>query len=521
MRVETPEIPPPSEDRSCEGVRTEDELSHPHLLEELVDALGRSGVVRQVPMLVALLLVFVSRLCRNPLNVSSGGLPGVGKSFLVCRVCRLFRGSAFVSAYFSKTSLVHDTDWAEVRDDGSYVIDLRGKVIVLLEAAASRKFLELMKPIRSHDMDEVSFYITQSTKGEHRTKKVVLKGWPVFVDLSVNPSCDGEDTSRELRLTPSYSEQHGKEVNMQRGMRAATPWNFLSGAKTDGMLSTWEDTLAELKPMMVVNLFAPALANEFDTKGARSMRDFEKVLSLLESCAILHQRQRVIVETAEKRYVVASVDDLKITCRVAEELIGQTVTGLGADVIHAHADFFARVCPQGVGKTIEEIRAEWTKGHGKPISRSTLLGHYLGPLHEAGYMVRDDSQKAHKWSVSSAKLSTSVGIDFDRLENDIIRNAGIDDHVSDLVSSVNVSRVTFGREEIPTGDKTLLSNRIVSALNASTVRQEFLDKLGDPMASCYISENEKSVESNAAGADRPGPGPQVPMDFQTGEGAQE
>ncbi len=508
--METPETPPPSEDGSCSGVRTatEDELTHPHLLERLVDALGMSGVVRQVPMLVALLLVFLSRLCNNPLNASSGGLAGVGKSFLVCRVCRLFRGPAFVSAYFSKTSLVHDTDWAEARDDGSYVIDLRGKVIVLLEAKASGKFLELMKPIRSHDMDEVSFNITQSNKGKHKTKKVVLKGWPVFIDLSVNPSCDGEDTSRELRLTPCYTEQHGKEVNMQRGMRAAAPWNFLSDTKTDAMLSTLEDALASLKPMKVLNLFAPALAHEFGTEDARSMRDFEKVLSLLESCTILHQRQRVIVETTEEKYVVASVDDLKIVCRVAEELIGQTITGLGADVIDAHADFFARVCPQGVGKTIEEIRAEWAKEHDKPISRSTLLGHYLYPLHEAGYMVQDDSEKAHKWSVSSAKLSASVGIDFDRLEKDIISNAGIDTQVSNFVSSVNVSRVTFGGEEIPTGDNTVLSNRIVSALNAPTVRQEFLDKLGDPMASCLISENEESVECNAADADRPGEGTQ-------------
>jgi len=126
-------------------------LKNPNLLENLVHDLGVSGVIGEPGNLVTVLLVYGSRLCSEPLNLSPSGDSGVGKSFLTCQPSDFWKHDTLVAGYLSRTSLIHDTDWATEQGTNSYLLDLTGKIIVILEADASREFLDLMKPIRSHD----------------------------------------------------------------------------------------------------------------------------------------------------------------------------------------------------------------------------------------------------------------------------------------------------------------------------------------------------------------------------------
>ncbi len=468
-------------------------LVRPHLLENLINDLGRAGIVGEPGNVVCIVLVYNSRLCEEPLNLAPQGESGIGKSVLVCKAGEVFESVAVVSGYLSRTSLIHDTDWAEKIDDNTYRIDLAGKILIILEAGSSREFLELFKPIRSHDKKRIIFSITEG-KGVHATKKVVITGWPVFVSISVNPSSSEEDSTRDLSLVPAYSKAKGKAVNTQKAGRAAAPWKCPSDEELAETLQSWEYALTRmLRPGKVVNPFAVELARQFDTSNTRSMRDFSKLLSIFESSVLLHQFQRPIVKTSHGvRYVIGGLDDLRITAEIARLVIEPTAKGLGTDVIDAYEKFLREYCE--LPKTIKQIIEGWNAHYCKSISRSTLNEHYLYPLKNAGLLNEDESKKAHEWSTTSVGLSKSVGIDFDRLLEEASVSSGLREKIEEMLSSVDVSEVKYGDIVFDLTDTERLVDEVVSRIQTPTIRQEFLNKLSDPLSSCLKRERKISVD---------------------------
>ena len=468
-------------------------LKDPNLLENLVNDLGVSGVIGEPGNLVTVLLVYGSRLCSEPLNLSPSGDSGVGKSFLACQPSDFWKHDTLVAGYLSRTSLIHDTDWATKESTGSYVIDLTGKIILILEAEASRDFLDLMKPIRSHDKKEIAFKITES-EGKHKTKKVIVKGWPVFITPSINPSEKSEDSTRDLSLTPAYSEEKGRAVNLDRGKRSEAPWKFLTENELTKLREKWALALNMLKPGKVVNPFGTLLADKFDARNARSMRDFKRIMSLFESCVLFHQFQRLVVETKNGEvYVVGTLDDLRVTLKIAQIFLEPTVTGLRADVLKTYREFFMRVCPAGQSKCIKDLMKAWQRVRGTSVKRSTLLESYLYPLRDAGLINQDETEKAHKWEVSSVELSESVETDVDTFLSDGELEAGLRRNMDDLWSSVGVSGVMRGESPISIANKESTIQDILSSVQGATIRQKFLDKLGDPLASCLRAEDRICV----------------------------
>jgi hypothetical protein len=468
-------------------------LKNPNLLENLVHDLGVSGVIGEPGNLVTVLLVYGSRLCSEPLNLSPSGDSGVGKSFLTCQPSDFWKHDTLVAGYLSRTSLIHDTDWATEQGTNSYLLDLTGKIIVILEADASREFLDLMKPIRSHDKREIAFNVAER-EGKLKTKKVIVKGWPVFITVSVNPSEKPEDSTRDLNLTPAYSEVKGKAVNLDKARKSETPWKYPSQNKLMELKDNWAAALTLLKPMKVVNPFGAILAGTFDTRNARSMRDFQKMMSLFESCVLFHQLQRIVVTTKnEETYVFGTLDDLRITLKIAYILLKPTITGLRADVLNAHEEFFKLVCPPDQGKTVKELMEEWHRRRKTTIKRSTLLESYLYPLRDAGLMNQDETEKAHKWDVSCVDVSETVETDSDTFLKGFDLEAGLRQNIEEMWRTVGVSAVMRGDNPISIASMESLVQDILSSVQSSTVRQMFIDKLSDPLASCLKNEEKITV----------------------------
>lgn len=475
-------------------------LTNPDLIENLVNDLGGSGIVGEPGNVVSIILVFNSRLCSEPLNLAPQGESSIGKSHLVCKVSDVFARDTLVAGYLSRTSLIHGTEWATEIDKNTYLIDLKGKTIVLLEAKSNRDFLDLMKPIRSHDKNQISYRITEG-QGKHSTKKVIIEGWPVFVAVSVNPSGSDEDSTRDLSLTPAWSEKKGKAVNLNRGRRAAFPWRSRPDKDVAEALRSWEFALRTyLKPAKVVNLWGERMAAHFEATNPRSMRDFKKLLSIFESSTLLHQLQRPVIECSDgERYAIGSVDDLRITAKVAQLIIEPTAKGLGSDVISAYYEFFSPFCAEP--KTIREIMEAWRSHFGKTIKRTVLSEHYLYALRDSGLVYQDDSEKAHKWSTTSVGLSESVGVDFDRLMEDA-KQVLATERIIEMLSSVDVSQVKYGDTVLGNADIRKLADDIVAYIRTPTVRQEFLDKLGNPLSSCLRFEKEISAGEDATDGHR-------------------
>lgn len=475
-------------------------LKSPNLLENIIHDIGRSGFVGEPGHIASIISVCNSRICRDPLNLSPQGESGVGKSAAVCAVSNVFESVSLVSGYLSKTSLIHDTEWSEKEGD-AYVINLMGKIIILLEAEESRDFLNLLKPIRSHDKKQISYKITEGTSGKHSVKKVIIKGYPVFVAISVNPSDRPEDSTRDLSITPHSSESKTKAVNLNSGKKSKNPWKYPTDNETDKINSEWDFCLTKyLKSGSVVIVWAEEMAKRFDARNPRSMRDFKKLISIMESITLLHQYQRVIIETKNgERYIFATIDDLRITSRLAKILIEPTTKGLGQEVTDLYDDFLKPFCQSP--RSIKEIMEAYAAKYGRPITRSVLNEHYLYLLRDLGMLNQDDSGKTHLWSTSSVGLSESVGIDFDRLEKEVEIETGIREMIPELMSSVDVSRVLQGDNPIFDASRENIIQELVRSIQSATIRQDFLRKLESPLSSCLKHEDKISVGNEKTDAD--------------------
>jgi hypothetical protein len=361
-------------------------LRDPDMLENLVNDIGEGGVVGQAGNLVVLICAFGSRLARVPLNLFAQGLPGTGKSFLIAAVCRCFEDATTVLAYGSKKSVIHDTSLAIKVGDNEYLIDLTGKVIVFLEAKPSRALLEFLKPVRSRDQPEATYKVTESLKGGHATKTVKVRGWPVIVATGVTQPSGEEQTTRDLSITPFFSPELARAVNIEAARRSAGPSKHSGQSAVGARPDLWNAALCHrLVQMPVVNLFGEEMAKGFVAKRERSMRDFKMLLSCMESFALLHQHQRVVVTTSTgTRYLLAGVDDLRLTAAVAALVMKATTVGVSADTLRLYDECIGPLCR--LEKSEAEIIQACIRHTGAPMPRSTFKEHHLGPLVESGLL---------------------------------------------------------------------------------------------------------------------------------------
>jgi hypothetical protein len=220
---------------------------------------------------------------------------------------------------------------------------------------------------------------------------------------------------------------------------------------------------------------------------------------------LLHQFQRIIVHANNgEAYVIGTIDDLKVTLKIMSLLIESTTTGLRVDVLDAFNNFFKKHCPSLKPLTVNQLLEEWPRQFGRTIARSTLIESYLQPLYNAGLLNKDESTKAHKYEVSHlSEVSGTVGFDADTFAKTENLASGLEAQLLDLFTSVGVSEVTQGGVSLSIGDRDSVIEKIVDSVYVPTVRQMFIDKLSEPLASCLKNEEKISVGSPLTHADTP------------------
>lgn len=68
----------------------------------------------------------------------------------------------------------------ELYENARTLIDLRGKILVFLKPL-QHELWNLLKPILSHDSEEIEFPFVDKTERGFQPKRVVVKGWPAYL----------------------------------------------------------------------------------------------------------------------------------------------------------------------------------------------------------------------------------------------------------------------------------------------------------------------------------------------------
>jgi len=122
----------------------------------------------------------------------------------------------------------------------------------------------------------------------------------------------------------------------------------------------------------------------------RVMRDYDKLMGLIEMSTFLHQSQRVSVlipvNDNVQEYCIGNEDDLLVGFTLFESVRETTITGLPQPVI----DFYVHVVLPTEGEvTYHSLIDGYTKYYKRTISQVHIKYKFIDPLVSTGYLFRD------------------------------------------------------------------------------------------------------------------------------------
>jgi hypothetical protein len=289
-------------------------------------------------------LTGLSAYTSDPINTFLRGESSLGKTYITVNVLKPFPvDDVWFLGSLSPTALVHDKgylvdkngdpilivskpekgamqeekeayfQYIEKLRDAHYVVDLSGKILVFLEAPNIKTF-NMLRPILSHDVKEISYKFTDKTaKGRLQTQHVVIRDWSATVFSSTSEEFVNDLATRSFTFTPENTEAKIKDANILTGSKAAFPWKFEDNQDfmlLQGYIKTFKDKMKEIKSIIP---YADKFAEQFPSKFPRAMRDFTHLLALIRVKTLFHYAQRPVLIRKIKYEVVVPDPDLPTT----------------------------------------------------------------------------------------------------------------------------------------------------------------------------------------------------------------
>ena len=352
------------------------------LLDKINDILHESRTTPFVGDDANLLLTFLVMLsCKSdmPLNLEMVGQSASGKTYLTLTARNGFpKSMCMVLAGASREALKYDYD--EIDDKGNFIVHVEGKCIVVLEKDESYSFMRKMKPLMSGDDTELVWKtpIKNELTGEIETRDFIIRGQPSFITLTTRNPKEQEQVTRQLLMTPDTTSDKVANVVRNSLQSRARPESFTVHPD----LPLLQASMLSLNKHRVRNIFAPLMADFFPARNAQHQRDINKVLSLIDAVALVHQNQRPTEEVDGRTYLLASVEDNLIGLVLADLVLRASLSGVPDDSWL----LFTEMVDMADSKrplTLDNI-LQWMHLHAFSMSKNALKEKHLPTLEDSG-----------------------------------------------------------------------------------------------------------------------------------------
>jgi DNA-binding MarR family transcriptional regulator len=266
---------------------------------------------------------------------------------------------------------------------GAYtLINLSNKILVFLEAPEWETFRMLL-PILSHDTNRIEYKFTdKSAKGQLRTIKVVIEGWPASIFLSTDRRYMEELATRSFTVTPEASEEKIKEANVLTNLKASLPWVYAEEteeAKTiKALILALKNQFLEGKTDVVIPF--TNLHEIFPKTIVRDMRDFQHFCQFLKTITALYCFQRPYFKIGDKRFVVSTMEDVRQSLEIYSYLFETTRTGTEERTLRFYHDivktkeawYLQELTAKYNEKAVRKVSSDWVK---KLMQRLSDIGY--------------------------------------------------------------------------------------------------------------------------------------------------
>lgn len=328
------------------------------------------------------------------------------------------------------------TELQNIWKESKKLIDLTGKIMLFLDSPHTELW-DRLKPILSHDKQEIEFRITDKGKnGEFRTSHITIKGWPSCIFCSAKNEKQSplwnEIESRFVIASPNMDAEKYKQANRLTGMKKGLPSfarNLIS-SRDDEKLARHH--ILELKSKIkklsdqrepIWNPFHSIISETFPNSEGTAMRSYNRFTSFcnIETLVNSDYNYKIIFQTKDKKfdeYVIMSLDDISR----AIDVIGMNTT-IPEDKIKFVTDVLAPLLNEQLDYiTTDKLSEKYIKVFNKSTTPKKILETYLNPLLEDGivdYKENPEDRRQKQWRlVTSPRAKT-----FDFIKSKIIEQS--------------------------------------------------------------------------------------------------
>lgn len=357
-------------------------LVNPRLIDLVLRDVAAVGVVGERVLGATLYVEGTSRLLKNPVSAIVQGTSSSGKSYVIIKVASLFPPEAVLLAtdittnalyYMPVGALMHT--WVvggeRPRIDDDEKAEAKRALREMLSGGELRKAI----PVKLPD-------------GGFETKVLFQPGPIAFVESTTRARLFDEDANRCLLLSTNESEEQTAMI-----IDAAAAAAEEEQPDTAAIVLRHHALQRMLRRVKVRVPFARALGKFVPRKRPEARRAFHHILAMIQSVALLHQRQRTSGEVRDGDVIAATIQDYVIARRLLESPLGRS---LGGSLTDAVARFGWRLAKLYGMDQFDSTRA--TKSD-DILSSKGKVNEYLRALADAGVIECVQEHKGGKPNV--------------------------------------------------------------------------------------------------------------------------
>lgn len=345
-------------------------LDDPRLLDRVVETMRLNSYAGDTDPPLLLYLAMTSRFMERPINVAVVAPSASGKNRAVDEARRLLPADAVhVISAGSARALIYDS-----------AADYRYRVILFAEADSIPDDGPAASAVRTlAEGNELRYSVTEQDKRSGRFEtRHILKHGPTGLITTSTKSLAHQLGTRVLEISiPDDADQTREIIRMQARI-AAGKTAEVANVDEFHAAQTWLELAGERR---VVVPFGEALSDLVPSDLTRLRRDFQQLLTAIQTVAFLHQRQR---QRDEQGRITATLEDYAVVQRLFAPIFGSiaaegvtptirtTVEAIGVDEEISLTDLAARV---GLRKSAMSSRVSRAIAGGWLVNRELRKGH--------------------------------------------------------------------------------------------------------------------------------------------------
>lgn len=167
------------------------------------------------------------------INVSLNAPSSTGKTYLVSEVAKIFPKEDRVEKSGASPTSFFYGEGVEDPETKAKIVSLERKILIFYEMP-NPLLQEKLRALMSKDDKELTYSMTNKTKGRNKTDDIVLRGFSATIFCSAGLRLDEQEATRAILLSPESTEakiKQGISMRVRRASDAATfneqlKWNY-------------------------------------------------------------------------------------------------------------------------------------------------------------------------------------------------------------------------------------------------------------------------------------------------------